>query len=103
MTDTFGNVALAERDCRCCGGKGLYCSACNGTGRFRAQLKPDWTMPPKPPVPCYAEALSDNGEWAWLGWRGKNGAEIGEIDWPFSTHWADHEDLEACGFRVVQA
>jgi hypothetical protein len=101
---------FTPRECRRCHGEGQRhdenepCFACNGSGVFEARLKRGWTMPAKPVAACYAEAYIGGGdEWDWVGWRGRDGLEYGEIPWPFATQWADGEDFRRLGFYVVVA
>jgi hypothetical protein len=60
-------------------------------------------MPEAPDPKCYPEAVFDYNEWSWVGWRGADGEEYGEIAWPFDVEWADKEDMELLGFSVVPA
>ena len=99
-------ATFTARECRRCYGDGIACDetepcvACAGTGRFLAELREGWAMPVPPNTQCYLEAVFDDNEWSWLGWRTVDGEEYGEIDWPFARPWADAEDLEALGFIV---
>jgi hypothetical protein len=99
--DTIKRVGFPVEECPKCHADEEDCSLCNGTGKFKQVVSPNWSPPVLHPGESMVAYL-DVDYWSGIAVIDAKGEVVSELDFPFATDFATSQHFEALGFEVEQ-